>query len=89
MTYRIIVYTTCATLRVREYLYNSESSIHYYLKAVPMSSNGTQITLKTSETTYLWSQITIMVTKTMSDKKPTFREITGFSVFESDLDLET
>ena len=54
-----------------------------------MSSNGTQITLKTSETTYLWSQTTIMVTKTMSDKKPTFREITGFSVFESDLDLET
>ena len=40
-----------------------------------MSSNGTQITLKTSETTYLWSQITIMVTKTMSDKNRLFEKL--------------
>ena len=46
-----------------------------------MSSYGTRFTLKTSDTTNLGSEITIMATKTMSDEKPAFRNITGFWFF--------
>ena len=48
------------------------------VKGVPMSSSDTRITLKTSETTNLRSQITIMATKIMPDEKPTFRKITSW-----------
>ena len=54
-----------------------------------MSSYGTRITLKTSDTTNLGSQITVMATKTMSDEKPAFRNITGFWFFQSDQGLKT